>query len=152
MHSLNLAKRILFQERGISAIGELSQARNAKIPTSARSLGKRLNPTGKRMPGSSSPDWKPDLLNEDQETTRPQRGAMNSTSGPQVIACEQKQKNIRSDRCVGRFPVNQSNGPACDCRDQEPHGRDIDNSFVRGGIRAGAVREPYQRRENKHIP
>src|SRR5215471_6671974 len=74
--------------RGISAIRELSQAWNARMPTLPGSSGTGLNPTGKRMPNSSSPKGQPDLLDEDQEVARPQGRPMNSSGRPHVVGRE----------------------------------------------------------------
>src|SRR5215831_4909509 len=104
--------------RGIPATGELFTVTQPQGGHSGGvSPGDRLNPPRKRMPGSGSPDGKPYLLDEDQKAARPQRGAMNSPCGPQIVGCEQKEKDIGGDRRMRCFSVNQRNGPSRNRRD-----------------------------------
>src|SRR5439155_743366 len=56
---------------------------------SVERTGEILHPRGETLPGDGSPDGTAHLLQDDQERAGPERGALNLSRGPQVVADQQ---------------------------------------------------------------
>jgi len=108
---------------------------------SVERTGEILHRCGKTLPGDGSPDWNSHLVQHDQEHAGPERGAMNPSRGPQVVADQQQQKRVAARLRQPEIPPRNVNGPADKGRIQKRNGGDEDEPLVRGRIEAVAEGE-----------
>ena len=81
--------------------------------------GMRYDPTGEGLPRGSFAHGYPYLLHEDEETSRPERNAINLARGPHVVGHQAQQKDVGEQRSPVRNSVDKGEGQAVDGGDQD---------------------------------
>jgi len=85
-----------------------------------------LGPGGERVPSGGLADGEPDLLDENEEGTGPNCGAMNFVCRPQIVGHKKEQKGIGKESRDERLSVDHGKRPAGDGSDHDPNGGDED--------------------------
>lgn len=95
-----------------------------------------MHPRREVVPRRGVSDWNANLLDENQESSGPQGGAVNLARGPIVIDCQNKQESVGDPRCPDGVPIQESVGPAGNGSDDQTDRGDEDNAFMRGRAEA----------------
>src|SRR6266849_1476501 len=140
------------RNNGLSATRSiLSESTAVASEESLNSTGDGLGPTGEGVPRGRFADRDSYLLHEDEESSRPERGAMDLARGPQVIGRQHEQEDVGEQRSHNRISMDNGEGPTRDGGDQQRSRRDEDEALVRWGIGTSAEGKKNERRKNQHV-
>jgi len=109
------------------------------------------DPVGEGVPESSFAEGKADLLDEDQQRSGPEGGAVDFAGGPEVVSDEEEKENIADQTGDQDVPGHESEGPAGDCGDHESSGGDVDIALMGGRILAIAEGKINECGEEEHV-
>src|ERR1035437_2390252 len=94
-----------------------------------RLAGYGLNPGGEGVPRGCVGDGYAYLLDEDEESARPDCGAMDLARGPQVVGHQNEQEDVRA-QCGGDGIPVAPDWPTCDGGDHQGNGADKDQALM----------------------
>ena len=123
----------------------------AAVATCVISLaGDGLDPGGECVPGACVGDGYPNLLDDDEESARPDRDAMNAARRPQVVGHQNEQEDVGAKCGRERVPVT-PDWPAGDGSDHQSYRADKDEALVGRGIGAATEGKKDQGGEDEHV-
>ena len=109
------------------------------------------DPVGERVPEGGFAKGKADLLDEDQQRSGPEGGAVDFAGGPNVVSDEAEKENIADQAGDQDVSRHEGEGPAGDCSDHESSGSDVDIALMSGRILAVPERKIDECGEEEHV-